>query len=301
VDGERRFVGPLARAFARRARTVLFNRRRWASLLARGNRLSYRVMARAFALALLGGVVVEGLVDGGHLDYRGSPWLKVPGRVASVFGFAADDIRITGLEYHDAEAVLTPIGVRPGGSLIGFDASNARRLLENMDWIASAKVLRMFPNQLEISLVERKPIAIWQRDGRHYVIDASGAAMSTLNPRRFSHLPMVTGEGAQHRIDDLVNLVEAHPWLKSQLLGAARVGDRRWTLVLDSGVSIALPENDAEHALRRLEALDSKIGLLSKGIRSVDLRLPDRITIRPLEVPEEKAAGNKALKLSRRE
>ena len=47
---------------------------------------------------LLFGAIVHGLVIGGHLDYDGSPWRKLPGQIASSLGFAADDIRITGLD-----------------------------------------------------------------------------------------------------------------------------------------------------------------------------------------------------------
>ena len=59
--------------------------------------------ARAGALAILALAVGFGLHDGGHLKYPGSPWENASGRIASLFGFAADGIKITGLKYHDAE------------------------------------------------------------------------------------------------------------------------------------------------------------------------------------------------------
>ncbi|MBL8908963.1 MAG: cell division protein FtsQ/DivIB [Rhizobiales bacterium] len=263
-----------------------------------GNRRSVRFLARAGALGILALAVSFGLQDGGHLKYPGSPWENASGRIASLFGFAADGIRISGLKYHDAEAVLTPIGVRPGGSLIGFDAANARKLLENMDWVLSAKVMRLFPNELEISVVEREPFALWQRGGSHYVIDETGSAMSSLDPARLSRLPLVTGEGAQFAISELVNQLEAHPRLKSRLLAAARVGQRRWTLHLDNGVSIALPEKDVEKALARVEELDQRYELLSKGIKGIDLRIAGRVTVMVSEAPA--TVTESRLKLSQR-
>ena len=41
-----------------------------------------------------------------------------------------------------------------------------------------------------------------------------------------------------------------------------------------------LPENDVEGALDRLVALDRDKKLLSRDIVAVDLRLPDRVTVR---------------------
>jgi cell division protein FtsQ len=43
---------------------------------------------------------------------------------------------------------------------------------------------------------------------------------------------------------------------------------------------VELPEDGVEHALDRLVALDRDKKLLSRDITMVDLRLPDRVTVR---------------------
>jgi cell division protein FtsQ len=253
---------------------------------ARAGDLRRRVLGRLGALAFLAGALALGLYQGGHLDYDGSPWSRLPGKAAGLVGFAADDVRISGLVHQEPEQVLAAIGVTPGGSLVGFDAGKARSLLENLDWVSSARVTRAFPNQLEISLVEREPFAIWQRDGAHYVIDHTGLAMSTLDPKRMGKLLLVTGEGAQGAAQELVNRLEAHPHLRSRVKAAARVGQRRWTLYLDSGATVALPEHGEDAAMGRIEALDREQGVLSKGITGVDLRAGDRIVVALVATPE---------------
>jgi cell division protein FtsQ len=107
-------------------------------------------------------------------------WPSFRVAVAGYFGYAAHDIRISGLKWHSPPAVLDAIGVTPGGPLVGFEPARARRLLENLDWVKSARVHRLFPNQLEIHIVERQPFAIWQRDGRFHVIDDAGVALSSI-------------------------------------------------------------------------------------------------------------------------
>jgi cell division protein FtsQ len=238
-----------------------------------------RFLARTGACALLFGSILHGLVIGGHLDYDGSPWRKLPGQLASSLGFAADDIRITGLVHQEPESLLSAIGVTPGGSLIGFDAVRARALLENLDWVAQATVMRKYPNRLDIVVTERQPFAIWQRDGSHYVIDQTGTAMSTLDPKRMSTLLLVTGEGAHRASAALVNDLEAVPQVRRHVLAAARVGQRRWTLFLDNGVTVALPEMGSGKALVTLAGVDQAQGLLSRGIKGIDLRLPGEMII----------------------
>lgn len=262
-----------------RRRTFQFFRR----LPPRGPSLKTRFFARAGACALLFGSIIHGLVIGGHLDYDGSPWRKLPGQIASSLGFAADDIRITGLVHQEPETLLNALGVQPGGSLVGFDAARARSLLENLDWVASARVMRKYPNRLDIVVSERQPFAIWQRDGAHYVIDQTGTAMSTLDPRRLSSLLLVTGEGAHRAAAELVGELDQVPKVKRHVTAAARVGQRRWTLYLDNGITVALPEKDPAKALQTLAALDSSQKLLSKGVKTVDLRLANQVIV---ELPD---------------
>jgi cell division protein FtsQ len=256
-----------------------------------------RFMARAGAILFLGAALLHGLNQGGHLDYDGSPWLKLPGKLSGFVGMAADDIHITGLVHQEPETVLSAIGVKPGGTLIGFDAVKARRTLENLDWVSTATVQRLFPNQLEVSITERVPFAIWQRDGTYYVIDRSGAAMSSVEPSRLPQLPLVTGEGAHRAAEELINHLEAFPALMLKTRAAARVGQRRWTLYLDNGVTIALPETGEDKALARVQELDAASGLLSKGIRSVDLRIAGRMAVETVPVEEPKGKEKK-VKLS---
>lgn len=256
--------------------------------------LRVRVAARVGAVLFLGFTVMHSVSVGGYLSYEGSPWLKIPGKLSGLIGMAADDIRIQGLVNQEPEKLLAALGIKPGASLIGFDADKAKQLLENLDWVSAATVQRHFPNQLEISVAERVPFAIWQRDGSYYVIDQSGSAMSNVTPSQLEGLLLVTGEGAQFAAQELVNQLEVTPNLLLRVKAAARVGQRRWNLYLDNGITIQLPERDVEAALARLDALDTSQQLLSKGIRNVDLRLSGRVIVGVAEV----AADQSVVKVS---
>lgn len=275
MDGERRIAEPL--------------NRRQSAAVARMEMLAHsrglRFLARSGAVVFLAATLLYGLAAGGHLDFDGSPVQRWPGKFAGMFGLAADDIRITGLVHREPEQVLAAIGVQPGGSLLGFDAGRARRLLEGLDWVATAKVQRLYPNQLEIAVEERAPFAVWQREGEYYVIDSSGFAMSGLDPHRLPSLLLITGEGANMAASALVNHLEATPALKLKVKAAARVGDRRWTLYLGNGVKIALPEEGEEQALKRVADLDQSQHILSKAISMIDLRLPGEMAVAVAEGP----------------
>jgi cell division protein FtsQ len=264
-----------------------------AGTLARSRGMGFAM--RGLSLLAIAVTLAHGAIRGGYLNEEGSPWFKISGKLSGIAGMAADDIRITGLNHQSPETVLKALGVRPGGSLIGFDTSAAKSLLESLDWVASAKVQRLFPNQLEIEVAEREPFAVWQKAGSYYVIDRAGRALSSLDPSRLPALPLVTGEGAETAAFELVNQLEATPDLLLKLYAAARVGKRRWTLYFDHGVTVALPEKDVGKALARLQELETGQQLLSKGIKTVDLRFADRVIVGVVD-GAELAAGAMATK-----
>ena len=205
-----------------------------------GDRLLVRAVTRLSACAILAVAIGFGLERGGHLAAPGGEDQSIAGRVAAILGRSAQTIRIGGLIRQSPGTVLAALGIEPGSSLLGFDPEQARKRLENIDWVEKAEIKTVFPNRLEIELVEREPFAIWQRDGSYYVIDRTGTAMSMAPGALASRLPLVSGEGAQKAVFELVNQLASFSALGSKLQGAARVGGRRWNLYFPNNVKVTV-------------------------------------------------------------
>ena len=60
-----------------------------------------------------------------------------------------------------------------------------------------------------------------------------------------------------------------------------RVGERRWNLLLNNNASVLLPEGHEIAALERLMQLQQGHALLDRPLAAIDLRLPDRLVVRP--------------------
>jgi cell division protein FtsQ len=250
-------------------------------------RRDVRFAVRGGAVAMLGLTIAHGLIAGGHIKQSSDGTRGLQGQVSSYFGYAAEQIRVTGLKRKTAATVLKIIGVKPGGTLLGFDAGQARETLLNVDWVKSASVRVVPPNRLEVELEEREPFAIWQRDGLFYVIDREGTAMGSFDARLFPHLMLVTGEGAQDKTAELVNQLEVWPELKSRVRAAARVGQRRWSLYFGGDREVMLPETGVQRALAELAELDSRFQILASGIRRIDLRLAGSAVLHPFGEADE--------------
>jgi cell division protein FtsQ len=237
----------------------------------------YRVAARCFGVVFLATAILSGIIGGGHLNYPGSRWLKMPGQIAGMFGVAALDIKMTGLQNHEAADVLTAIDVRPGGPLLGFDAKRARETLQSLNWVESAIVTRSFPNQLHIVIVEREPFVVWQHNGIIEVVDKSGTPMGGLSPVASNMLLHVVGEGANQAALELINQMEATPELFQDVKAASFVGSRRWNLLMKNNLTVALPELDVGPALLRAQTLYFAEAAQSGKLRMLDLRVAGEV------------------------
>jgi len=240
--------------------------------------LPRRVGVAATVLILLGSAGF-GIVTGGHLDEFVAALSDTRNALANSAGFRITTVVINGRKQLSQDEVLGIGGVNGRSSLLFLDAATVRGKLKANPWIADATILKLYPGQLQIDIVERTAFALWQQDGRLAVIADDGAVLEPYVSRRFVTLPLVVGKGAEVSAKDFLALLDRYPQVRSVTKAAIFVGERRWNLRLKDGLDVRLPENDVGNALASLSKLDKEDRLFSRDIVAVDLRLPDRLTV----------------------
>src|ERR1700676_3053726 len=240
--------------------------------------LPRRAGIAATVLILLGSAGF-GVVKGGHLEAFTSALSDTRNAIANSAGFRMTAVIINGRKQLTQDEVLASGGVNGRSSLLFLDAATVRDKLKANPWIADATVLKLYPGQLQIDIVERSAFALWQQDGRLSVIADDGAVLEPYVSRRFLSLPLVVGKGAETRARDFLALLARYPQVRSVTTAAIFVGERRWNLRLKDGLDIRLPENGVGNALAALSKLDKEDRLFSRDIVAVDMRLPDRLTV----------------------
>ncbi|MCA6106650.1 cell division protein FtsQ/DivIB [Bradyrhizobium cenepequi] len=281
-----------ARRRARRAPPVVIDREppsRFILLLERY--LPHRIGLAATVFILLGSAGL-GIVKGGHVDEFVTGLSDARNALANWAGFRITTVVINGRKQLSQDEVLAIGGVNGRSSLLFLDAVTVRDRLKANPWIADATILKLYPGQLQIDIVERKAFALWQQDGRLSVIAEDGAVLEPYVSRRFLTLPFVVGKGAETRARDFLALLDRYPQVRSVTKAAVFVGQRRWNLRLKDGLDIRLPENDVGNALAALSKLDREDRLFSRDIVAVDMRLPDRLTV---QLSEEAAKAREEL------
>jgi cell division protein FtsQ len=201
--------------------------------------------------------------------------------IGAITPFKLSDVTVEGRDYVEKGAVLAALDVKPGDSLLGIDLQAARQRLEAIDWVASATVERRLPDTLYVTLKERRAVAIWQNGTEYTLIDRDGRTVrASRMPPGAESLLLLGGVGAPEHVGELLLLLAYEPAVARDLRAAVWVGQRRWNLILNNGVEIWLPEEDAVAALKQLVKLDGQHKVLSREFGVVDLRLPDKLYLR---------------------
>jgi cell division protein FtsQ len=206
-------------------------------------------------------------------------------------GFRLQNVRLDGASPQSAADILRAAALTKDAPLFGLDLAGARSRVEQVGWVKSARVIRLFPDSVVIAVDERRLEAVWEHAGHVGVIDASGVVAPEADPGKFASLPLVVGDGANLAAAAILPLIQSRPRLVDRLDALVRVDGRRWDLRLRDGAIVQLPATDEQAALIRLDQLDQQSRILDLGFSRIDLRDPEMVAVRPRENP---AAGSGA-------
>lgn len=230
----------------------------------------------AFVLLLIA-LTVHSAAPGGTL----ATFRERFGGATAFAGLRVQNVVIEGRANTPEPLLLAALGVNKGSPILGFSLEAARQRIETLSWVEHATVERRLPGTIVVNLQERRPFAIWQNDGKFVLIDRNGQIVAHQNVASFRMLPLVVGPGAPGGAAALLDALAARPALQARVVAAVRVGERRWNLDMNNGTDVMLPEGHELAALDRLMQLQQDHDLLDRPLVAIDMRLPDRLVLRP--------------------
>ena len=180
-----------------------------------------------------------------------------------------------------ADAVRTAVPIDFPISSFDLDLADIQARVTALEAVREATVRIRAGGVLEVAVIERVPVALWRTAAGLAAIDAEGHRVTLLGSRAArADLPLLAGEGADRAVDEALALLAAAAPLNERVRGLLRVGERRWDLVLDRDQRVLLPEDGAVAALERVLALDEAQELFARDIALMDMRNPERPTVR---------------------
>lgn len=221
-----------------------------------------------------------------HQAWRGVE--NTIGRAVDGFSFAAGielkHIKMEGHRVVTKQQILEATGLDYDKrySLLRLSGDDIKEHVEAIEFIKRVEVQKQFPDTILIRISERAPVAFWQNNGEVRLIDSEGVVLNTDKMKLFAGLPVMVGEDAVFHAKGLFDFLVSEPILFEQVSAMSLVHDRRWDILLKNGVIVKLPETAPEKAWATLAQLNLQHQLLEKQIKTIDLRLPDKLYILPI-------------------
>ncbi len=211
-------------------------------------------------------------------------------------GFELSSLSISGISRTSRHDVLAVLDVDNGMPILAVDLKKIQERIEVLPWVREVKVSRIFPGDLQVSIIEREPYALWQMNGKVHLIDSDGMIITGRGLQEFSSLPLIVGEGAPKAIGPLVDDFKTTPVLFEKIKTAVFVSNRRWDVIFKSGIRVKLPEITNENynstdAWLRFARLEKEHKFLAREISVIDMRIQGRVTVRVTPVGRRRMDG----------
>ncbi|CAM4417026.1 MAG: Cell division protein FtsQ [Legionellaceae bacterium] len=162
---------------------------------------------------------------------------------------------------------------------VNIDSENLKKTLQLLPWVDKVKVMRVWPDKLEIQLMEHTPIAQWNEQE---LLDENGTLFH-LNEQSLQHLPSLMGPEGQHNVV-LHNYQKLNILLAPLGLRVARLylsARQAWNMQLSNGVTVILGKVNPERRLKRLVNVYTQVAMAKEAnIEYIDIRYSNGVAVK---------------------
>ncbi len=156
-------------------------------------------------------------------------------------------------------------------SFFSLPAGNLQRSLQSFGWADSVSVRRVWPDTLSIKLVEKEPVALWNKS----LITNDGRVFSISQADGVLELPALIGPDRQK--NDILQIYQKLSKLLSSVgLNVAVLKlheNQSWDISLTNGIKVRLGKQDLEKRLGRFcKAYQAVLAPRLAQVASVDMR-----------------------------
>lgn len=153
------------------------------------------------------------------------------------------------------------------------------RNIKKNNWIKSVTLKNNYKNKITIFIEEFEPIAVYYNGKSYLLISKSGFPIDFANDIDIQKFIILEGKNANKKAS---KLIEALPnKLKSTVIKAQFINNRRWDIYTKKNLRIKLPEIGYKKAMNAfIDIYDDLYTSDITDIEHIDLRIPEKAIIR---------------------
>lgn len=209
-------------------------------------------------------VLITGWLGWQEVKAQGADWLPVK------------YVRIEGaFQYIAKEKIKQVLRDQVNNGLYNADIQQIKESVHQLPWVEKVRVKRVWPDALDIKLVEQTPVVRWGTEG---LLNKRAELFIPDNINKFSGLPLLTGAyGNEKKLLEIMKGLTIALNDQEMKLAEFRVNNiRAWNIKLESGLELILGRKDPLTKFQRFLKSFALIGeeQVTK-VAVVDLRYPN--------------------------
>lgn len=221
---------------------------------------------QAFKALLLGASVIACIIALSHI--RLSSYFPI--KTVRVYG-------VNHVNHNDVQQILTPLVNR---SFFTVNVDYIRDRLLQMPWVGDIFVRRHWPDQVEVTIVEKNAVGRWNNES---LLSEAGEVFSPVQSSYPAGLPKLVGPTGKHTIvldyyKQLNRLLEP---LHARISYLELTPYLTWKMMLSNGIMLQMGHKDILTRLSHFVKVYPKIvGDRTADVDYVDLRYPNGMAVR---------------------
>ncbi len=170
-------------------------------------------------------------------------------------------------------------------NLLLLDKQILQNEIEQVPWVKRANIKKIFPNKIQVQVIENDPYAIFLNEGVPFLIDLDGTIITQISDQSIdTSMIQILGEKANENLESIIKSINIHfPELLNDIKSLEYIELRRWNMKLRRDLKIKFPDEKIDQSIINLKRLFVEQNVSESNIIEIDLRIHGRASVKVLE------------------
>ena len=207
-----------------------------------------------------------------------NPETKLFDNVLVKLGFTIKNIDIDGIKNLSHIEVQNIFSNYKGINIFNVDLNKIHTEITKNNWVKNVHLKRVMPNKIKVSIIENKPIGIWQNTLGNNILTMEGVLISNYKTDILKMgLPIIKAENINQNIFKILEILKTNKQMADDIWSLSYINMRRLDLHFKQGLTVRMPSENFAKAWHLITKLNQKYNVLNLGLTEIDLRNTNQI------------------------
>jgi len=196
------------------------------------------------------------------------------------YNYNLKKIEVTGLINLNKDEILIFFNKFQNNSIFLVPVKEISNEIKKNKWIKEVNIRNDYKNTLKVNIKEEIPIGIYENNNQKILFSKNLAILEILGKNHdYKNLINFYGENSIINSKYLISKIDMD--IKQMIESVIFIENRRWNIRLKNKITIKLPEENLEEAIKNYKKIYSNLSNKDlKDIEIIDLRIPNQAIIK---------------------